>query len=127
MNSGETDEIFESGFSRSSLALSEPSYEPVTFAELNGTSYEGSKHRDSTRPQERVQDDDTATRSILDWASTNANTPTANTAQPITQVYDRKNQLTSLVQNAQMNEGALAARNEQLQQAKRTSRRRYGW
>lgn len=42
-------------------------------------------------------------------------------------MHDRKNQLSSLVQNARRNEEAIKSRNERIKQAKQQSRARYGW
>lgn len=48
-------------------------------------------------------------------------------AAPLVGVHDRRNQLTSLVQNARRNEEAIKARNERIKQTKQQSRNRYGW
>lgn len=47
--------------------------------------------------------------------------------QIISQVYDQKNQLSSLIKNAAMNKDALEKRNERVQKSKKLSRSRYGW
>ncbi|QLQ82663.1 hypothetical protein HG537_0H04260 [Torulaspora globosa] len=46
---------------------------------------------------------------------------------PITEVFDPKNQLTSLIKNAKLNEQAITARNERIRRSKHESRTRYGW
>lgn len=47
--------------------------------------------------------------------------------QSITNVFDSKNQLTSLIKNAQQNEDSLKERNKRVSQAKQQSKRQYGW
>ncbi|CAL9737459.1 hypothetical protein MOSE0_M00540 [Monosporozyma servazzii] len=49
------------------------------------------------------------------------------TPQSITNVFDSKNQLTSLIKNAQQNEDSLKERNKRVSQAKQQSKRQYGW
>lgn len=50
------------------------------------------------------------------------------TEQPVYMpLHDPKNQLSSLVKNAQKNRAALQQRNEAVKQAKERSKRQYGW
>lgn len=51
----------------------------------------------------------------------------SDTVAPLVDVHDRRNQLTSLVQNARRNEEAIKARNERIKKSKQQSRNRYGW
>lgn len=51
----------------------------------------------------------------------------AQKPQVISQVYDQKNQLSSLIKNAAKNKEALEKRNERVQKSKQLSRSKYGW
>lgn len=60
-------------------------------------------------------------------STANAPNETFKPATPLVDVHDRRNQLTSLVQNARRNEEAIKARNERIKQTKQQARNRYGW
>lgn len=60
-------------------------------------------------------------------STANAPNETFEPATPLADVHDRRNQLTSLVQNARRNEEAIKARNERIKQTKQQARNRYGW
>lgn len=70
-----------------------------------------------------------AQRQAVEPVLSTANAPneTFEPATPLVDVHDRRNQLTSLVQNARRNEEAIKARNERIKQTKQQSRNRYGW
>lgn len=61
-----------------------------------------------------------ATTDSYDYSAT-------QTPKSITNVFDSKNQLTSLIKNAQQNEDSLKERNKRVSQAKQQSKRQYGW
>ncbi|CDH18074.1 uncharacterized protein ZBAI_09862 [Zygosaccharomyces bailii ISA1307] len=52
---------------------------------------------------------------------------TAISSHTYVPLHDPKNQLSSLVKNAQKNRDALQQRNESVKQAKARSKRQYGW
>lgn len=115
--------VFEEGYNRLNWGIYDPGYKPIPpTKEHKSTEYVPKKQETD------IIDTDNLTKAINSSLPSEFKNQKAVSENPsISNVYDRKNQLSSLIQNAQQNKRALNDRNEHVKHAKEASRRTYGW
>ncbi|CAL9732522.1 hypothetical protein MOUN0_N12112 [Monosporozyma unispora] len=131
-------QVFEDGYSRLETTDNVLGYEfiPVKILEVpepinkvSGSKIETvpcvnfQKKKKNTTDTDQNKHNNTKSKTIPD----SYDYSNVQTTQSITNVFDSKNQLTSLMKNAKQNENSLRERNERRDQAKQQSKRQYGW
>lgn len=116
--------IFAPGYNRSEWDVVEPKYELVKI----GPTEEYTKKFIKTNETNdwRELDDVKEIKDTISLTETTSESSRLE-ATTIADVYDTKNQLSSLLKNAQRNQEAIKIRNERIKQSKIQSRNRYGW
>lgn len=114
--------MFGEGYDRRKCEIAEPAYQGINVDPCE---------IDPIKPEMGQGDHDLAEKEAFE-APVAETAPLLSTAlqtehTTISSVYDTKNQLSSLVKNAQRNKEALEKRNQRIKKAKTESRNRYGW
>lgn len=112
--------VFAEGYKRRLASNQEKDWEVVKHSEP------------ATDSASRQMDQSQSTKAEVTEVVSTATTPELESGTAISNhtympLHDPKNQLTSLVKNAQKNRDALQQRNESVKQAKARSKRQYGW
>ena len=119
--------IFETGYNRRQDLLSteyeikNSMYQPIVVESL--------EKKELVKPDSKIlSESDSKVEQISFQRHINHEQITsADMSSTISPVYDRNNQLTSLVKNARQNKEALKKRNELISMSKQQQRKRYGW
>lgn len=116
--------IFAPGYNRTEWDVVEPKYEMVKIDPIEEYAKKSIKTNETN--DQRGLDEVKELKDTISLTETPSKVshPEATT---IADVYDTKNQLSSLVKNAQRNQEAIKSRNERIKQSKIQSRNRYGW
>ncbi|CCF58014.1 hypothetical protein KAFR_0D03660 [Kazachstania africana CBS 2517] len=115
--------LFEPGYNRRDWNVKERSFDPITVDPKVVPKVQTRPVATNGKKQKLNGTDNGQTVSHPGFSK--AMTTTA--PKLITEVQDSKNQLSSLIRNAEQNKEALKARNERVKQQKQSSRSRYGW
>ncbi|CDH13221.1 uncharacterized protein ZBAI_05007 [Zygosaccharomyces bailii ISA1307] len=112
--------VFSEGYNRRLASNQEKDWEVVRHSQLASDS--ASKQMDDSESTKAE-----VTEVISTEIASELESGTAISTHTYVPLHDPKNQLSSLVKNAQKNRDALQKRNESVKQAKARSKRQYGW
>lgn len=113
--------VFKEGYNRLAWDVQEPTYDAVTINPLESkvTQENEVDNEQEDEIDHNVPQISTATeKNHLEFTELDAH---------ISNVHDPKNQLASLIKNAQHNKEALAKRNKRIKESKMQQRSWYGW